>query len=347
MTMFTTRRTMQMFGAKLSGVAVLILAAAFGLASPASAQSSGSLLGACARFDLLGNGMRLEYQPFDPGYATDLFDLRIERMADAVARVRFVIVDTSPRTNAPGIGDAGPAFYDIAWQEDQARTVFMVGAGGPDPANGAEVPLPGRQGVAITRLRVTVPPGQNAPAAQHVERLVIRYQCLDAAGNPLGGINEQAAPITLFLRVPHYAAIFAGSAGQVRGAISFGTLSAMDSDLTRSIPIITLATSPYDVAISSENGGRLMRARGDGAGGGAANAPGIDYSMRFAGQDVADGTRLLCPATPAPSGNHDLLEVTLDPADIAHVPAGRYADVVTLTVTPRDTLSVGGCHPVR
>lgn len=346
MTMFTNGRSSPMMRRKGAGFLLVLVAAVVSFASPASAQSSGSLLGACARFDLLGNGMRLEYQPFDAGYATDLFDLRIERMADAVARVRFVIVDTSPRTNAPGIGDAGPAFYDIAWQEDQARTVFMVGAGGPNPANGAEVPLPGRQGVAITRLRLTVPPGQNAPAAQHVERLVIRYQCLDAAGNPLGGINEQAAPITLFVRVPQFAAIFAGSAGQVRGAISFGTLSVMDSDLTRSIPIITLATSPYDVAISSENGGRLMRARG-GAGAEATNASGIDYSMRFAGQDVADGTRLLCPATPAPSGSHDLLEVTLDPADIARVPAGRYADVVTLTVTPRDTLSVGGCHPVR
>ena len=347
MTMFTNRRARAMPRRKVADFLLVLVAAVVSFASPAMAQNSGSLMGACARFDLLGNGMRLDYQPFEPGYATDLFDLRIERMADSVARVRFVIVDTSPRTNAPGIGDAGPAFYDIAWQEDQARTVFMVGAGGPDPANGADVPLPGRQGVAITRLRVTVPPGQSAPAAQHVERLVIRYQCLDAAGNPLGGITEQAAPITLFLRVPQFAAIFAGSAGQVRGAISFGTLSAMDSDLTRSIPIITLATSPYDVAISSENGGHLLRARGDGAGSGAGGDAGIEYSMRYAGQVVADGTRLLCPATPAPSGSHDLLEVTLDPADIARVPAGRYADVVTLTVTPRDTLSIGGCHPLR
>ena len=347
MTMFTNRRARVMPRRKVAGLLLVLVAAVVNFASPAMAQNSGSLMGACARFAVFANGMRLDYQPFEPGYATDLFDLRIERMADAVARVRFVIVDTSPRTNAPGIGDAGPAFYDIAWQEDQARTVFMVGAGRPDPANGADVPLPGRQGVAITRLRVTVPPGQSAPAAQHVERLVIRYQCLDAAGNPLGGINEQAAPITLFLRVPQFAAIFAGSAGLVRGAISFGTLSATDNDLTRSIPIITLATSPYDVAISSENGGHLLRARGDGAGSGAGGDTGIGYAMRYAGQVVADGSRLLCPATPAPSGSHDLLEVTLDPADIARVPAGRYADVVTLTVTPRDTLSIGGCHPLR
>ncbi len=149
-------------------------------AAPAFAQ------GRCAQFQVIGNGPRTDYNPFDPSGVQDNFEIRVEGLADGVKRVRFLLVDTTLGTNGPGIGPNGPADYDVRWLEDTTRTVFVVGNDLLNPTNGAEARLPGMRGVDIVRFRLNVPRGQSAPAGTHRENLQIRYQCLNSAGVQIG-----------------------------------------------------------------------------------------------------------------------------------------------------------------
>jgi spore coat protein U-like protein len=204
------------------------------------------------------------------------------------------------------------------------------------PLISPEVALQGNgAGVEVTRFRWVVPAGQEVSAGEHRENLVIRYQCLDNAGMPLGPIQEQSFGAELRLRVPRFVSAFIGSAGVTRGAISFGPISAATANLNRTIGITALSTLPYRVEFDSENGQQLKRRR---------NADGgIDYTMRYGGTVVADGDRLVCPMTRAPMGTVEEFEVMLDRTSVARQPAGTYRDTVTITFTPRDVFPPASC----
>jgi len=135
--------------------------------------------------------------------------------------------------------------------------------------------------------------------------------------------------------VPRYVAAYIGSVGQTRGTISFGEVAAPSASLTRAIGITALSTLPYAIEFDSENEVLLKRRKGD--------TDGIAYNMRYAGVPVLDGETLVCPTTPAPMGRGEQFEVTLDRASISQLPAGDYADTVTLTFTPRDAVGVSAC----
>lgn len=298
-------------------------------ALPAAAQPL------CATFEVLGNGARGDYNPFDSSNSTDVFDVRITRNGEGIAAVRFLLLDTSPQANGPGIGAAGPASYEILWLEDTARTVFSAGNEMLTPANGALVQLPGNNGRAVTRFRLRIPRGQPASAGRHVENLSIRYECLGSATRLASSSTQQVAAIPIEVTVPSYVAAYIGGPGQTRGSIEFGEIGPDTSSLSRSLGVTALSTVPYEVTFESERGGRLRQRRND--------QEGIAYDMTFAGVDVENGARLTCPATPAPIGRAEPFEVSLRRNDLRDLPAGTYSDTVTLTFQPRDGISTNGC----
>jgi spore coat protein U-like protein len=299
------------------------------LAAPAAAQTQ------CAQFELIGNGARTDYQPFDSSPTVENFDVRIRRLADGISAVRFLLVDRSPQASGPQIGLTGPADYDIVWPENATRRILVVGNEQPQPMTGAQVALPGRSGQQVTRFQLVLPAGQQAPAQTHLQDLVVRYQCLDQNNNAIGATQEQPAAIELAVTVPRYVAAYIGSVGQTRGTISFGDVGNPSAALTQAIGITALSTLPYAVEFESENGMALKRRRSD--------ATGIGYDMRYAGVPVRDGETLVCPTTPAPMGRGEQFEVALDRGSIAALPAGSYDDTVTLTFTPRDAVAVTAC----
>ena len=306
-----------------------VMLAALGWTLPVMAQTQ------CAHFELNGGGARPVYQPFDNRPTVTTFDLRVRRMADGVSGVRFLLVDRSPLPNGPGLGSQGPLLYDISWLEDNTRRVFVVGNEQPQPMTGAEVRFPDRSGVQISRFRIAIPAGQQTNAQQHREELVIRYQCLDAGGRPIGATQEQPAAVAISVTVPRYAAAYVGSLGQTRGSISFGKISRNTANLSKAIGITALSTLPYEVEFDSENDGLLKRRRDD--------RGGIGYTMQYGGIPIFDGGSMICPMTPAPGGQTEQFEVTLDRDSISQQPAGDYSDTVTITFKPRDVMTSSSC----
>ncbi len=309
--------------------AILLAGVACAVSSPAIAQTQ------CVQFELIGNGAEAEYHPFEANSTTEVFDLRARRLADGVYGVRFVLADRTPKPSGPGLGALGPLFYDISWLQDSTRRVFVVGNEQPQPLTSAELNFPGNSGVELTRFRLLVPAGQQASAQRHRDELVIRYQCLDRRGNPIGATQEQPASIPIAVRVPRYAAAYVGSLGQTRGSISFGEVSSSSASLTKAIGITALSTMPFEISVDSENGGKLKRRRTD--------EDGVAYAMRYGNVPVADGDTLLCPMTPAPMGQAEQFEVTLNRDSLAGQPAGTYSDTVTLTFQPRDVVALPTC----
>lgn len=298
-------------------------------AAPAWAQTQ------CAQFELVGNGGRVAYQPFESSPTVDSFDLRVRRLVSGISGVRFVLADGTPQAAGPQIGSAGPAIYDISWLEDTTRRVLVVGNEQPQTTTGAQILFAERAGIQFTRFRLTVPAGQQAAAQVHRENLTVRYQCLDSQGRQVGATQEQPASVELSLTVPRYVAAYIGSAGQTRGTIDFGDVGAPTASLSKAINITALSTLPYAIRFESENGGRLKRR--------ASETQGIIYAMNYAGVEVASGDTLLCPITPAPMGRGEQFEVGLDRQSIATLPAGAYRDTVTMTFTPRDGAATAGC----
>jgi hypothetical protein len=298
-------------------------------ALPAAAQTQ------CVKFELNGIGARADYQPFDSSPTVETFDIKVQRLSDGISGVRFLLVDRTPQPAGPGLGLTGPLIYDISLLGDNTRRVFVVGNEQPQPMTGANVDFPGQKGVAITRFRLSVPAGQQAPAQIHREDLVVRYQCLGSNGNPIGATQEQPAALEIALTVPRYVAAYIGSIGQTRGTISFGDVNSPSASLMRAIGITALSTLPYAIKFDSDNEALLKRRKGD--------TDGIGYTMRYAGVPVLDGETLVCPITPAPMGRGEQFEVSLDRASISRLPAGDYADTVTLTFTPRDAAGVSAC----
>lgn len=304
-------------------VLYLIAALTACLSLPARAQTP------CAAFEIVGAGLTASYNPFDTANVAVNFQIKVVRLTGGVQSIRFILVDPTPVTGGPGLGANGPKIYDVRWVPDATRNV-LVWTGQPvTAANSASVPVSGGGGAVVTtNFQLTLPRGQAVSAGSFTENLDVRYQCIrgGTADPQLEQIGSGAMRLTL--NVPQYAAAYIGSAGQTRGTIAFGTLSPDTSNLSKTIAITALSTLPYEIKLSSDNGGKLKRSAGA--------SDGIGYTTRYAGRALAAGQPLICPATPAPSGRVSELEVTLDGSAIGTLPAGSYRDVLTLTFSPRD-----------
>lgn len=305
-------------------LAICLVLASAALASPALATSS-----RCAQFEILGNQGDEKYDPFSAQDLRKNFQVKVTRLDDSATSVQFLLVDGTPEQGGARVGTFGPATYDIEWTQDNSRQVFVAGPQVITALNGARVEFGrGRNAVATTGFQLYVPRGQVAAAGTQSEQLIVRYQCFGGKDR-IGGENEQlTGQMEIALRVPRFVAAYIGGTNQRRGEIDFGTISATSSNLSKAISVTALSTVPYQVSFGTDNGGKLKR--------NAREADGIDYRMRYAGVDVNPGDRLTCPVTPAPLGKIDEFAVTLDRSAIARLPAGDYADVVTLTFEPRD-----------
>lgn len=309
--------------------AIAVAALTTGLAGPAYAA-----VGQCARFETVGQGATTDYQPFDSSPTVGTFDLRAQ-LASEVASVRFLLVDGTPRSGGPAIGDSGPINYDIIWMTDTSKRMLVQGQEQPIAMAGAVISPKGKSGQGTTSFQLVIPAGQEAIARRHQENLTVRFQCLDANEQPLGPVQEQYIGVNLAVTVPAYAAAYIGSVGQTRGTIDFGQLGGGDADVTRAIGITALSTTPYEIRVVAEQNSRLLNP----GNGGAA----IPFKMNYGGQDVASTGRVLCPMTRAPMGTTEQFAVTLDGKAVATQPAGTYRGTVIVTITPRDLVTQSNC----
>lgn len=316
---------------RVSAIAAAVVVS--GLAAPAHAAAN-----QCAQFETVGRGATSDYQPFDPSPTIDLFDIRA-RLTGGASSVRFLLVDSRPRGGGPAIGDAGPVNYDIVWLTDNTQRILVGGQEQPVFRAGATISPKGNSGQGIATFQLVIPAGQEAVARRHQENLTVRFQCLDGAGRTMGPVQEQYVGVNVAVIVPAYAAAYIGSIGQTRGTIDFGNLGTGNADVTRSIGITALSTTPYEIEVEAEQNSRLLS---PGSGGGA-----IPFRMSYGGQAVASSGRVVCPMTRAPMGTTEQFAVTLDGKAVASQPAGTYRGTVVVTVTPRDLIQRDSCALAR
>lgn len=308
-------------------IASAAAAAVMGLMAPQAA------LAGCADIQITGQDLSFQYDPFSPAPVDRAFNVRILRVDRAATAVRFLLADTDSPAGAPRIG-SGPGGYDIRWNADRSRQVFVTGAEQPNASNGALVRF-GEKGVETESFRITLPAGQEAQAGDYYEALEARFVCY--AGETVINSPEtlQGATLAVDLEVPEKISTYVGAAGVRRGEIAFGPLDPLGGTASRNLVVTTQSTLPYDIDVDAR-WGRLQRREND--------AYGLDYTMKLSGLAVARGSKVSCARTPAPSGRAHPFQVDLAQDQAARAPAGVYTDVVTLTFTPRVGLSTpSGC----
>jgi hypothetical protein len=289
---------------------------------------------ACATFSVQQNELTHDYNPFKPngGVQGGTFMLRAERTDSGAQGVRVLLVDATPTSSGPGLGNSGPRDYSILWTEDAGQRVLVWGAETLNMNLGATVNF-NSVGTGASSFQLSVPAGQPISGDQ-TERLEVQYQCFGAQG-PIGDVQVQRnSDITLRLRAQDYFGAFVTSEGGRRGQIDFGILDPNGGDVTKSLGVTMVSTSPYTVQVDSEGGGEMKR---NGAG------LGIPYSMTFAGAPISDGSVIHCPQTPAPAGTSHNLGVTLNGSRLRDLRAGEYRDTITLTFSPREG-GTGACR---
>jgi hypothetical protein len=294
---------------------------------------------ACAEFRTSAADLSLTYDPFGHAVLDRVFTLRVRRLDPAATSVRLLLVDPDSVGGAPRLGSAGPGDYDISWNSDTGRRVLVTGAEQPNATNGALVRFgPGPSGDVVNEtFRIRVPAGQSVAAGDYYQPLDVRHICY-AGDDALDSPDVQTgAQVAIDLEVPEQIATFIGSVGIRRGQIDFGALDVAGGPQTRGLVVTAQATVPYEVDVHSARGG-LKR--------GASDPYTLAYRMRLSGFLVADGDRIACGRSEAPTGRSHPLQVEIDPRQAMAAPAGSYSDVVTLTFSPRLGLSAGdGCAP--
>jgi len=315
---------------------LIAAAAAAALAAFVAPQAASA---GCADFQITGQDLSLQYDPFSSAPVTRAFTVRIRRIDSAATAVRFLLADPDSMAGAPRIG-SGPGGYDIRWNRDSSRQVFVSGAEQPNATNGALVAFgDGPSGdMATETFLFTLPAGQDASAGDYYQALEARFVCY--SGDQVIGSPDfqQGAGLAIDLNVPERISTYVGAAGVRRGEIAFGPLDPTGGVVSRNLIVTAQSTVPYDIDVASR-WGRLQRRQGDDYG--------LDYTMRLSGVSVQRGSTLSCTRTPAPSGRAHPFQVDLAQDQAARAPAGAYSDVVTLTFTPRAGLaSPSTCTPV-
>lgn len=304
---------------------LLAATAVLALAAPQVAAAG------CADFQITGTDLSLTYDPFSASPVERSFTLRVRRIDSSATAVRLLLADTDSPAAAPRIGN-GPGGYDIRWNRDTSRQVFVGGAEQPNATNGALVRFgEGPSGDLVTEtLRFSLPAGQDAAAGDYYEALEARFVCYSGDQMMGSADSQQGAGLAIDLNVPERISTYVGAAGIRRGEIAFGPLDSAGGVATRGLVVTTQSTVPYDIGVAAK-WGRLQRREGD--------PYGLNYAMRLSGVPVQPGSALSCTRTPAPSGRAHPFQVDLAQDQAAKIPAGGYSDVVTLTFTPRAGLS--------
>lgn len=307
------------------------LIAAAALATLAAVATPQAASAGCAEFQITGQDLSLQYDPFSPAPIERAFTLRVRRVDSAATAVRFLLADVDSPAGAPRIG-SGPRGYDIRWNRDTSRQMFVTGAEQPNATNGALVQFGnGPSGDLVTEtMRFSLPAGQDASSGDYYEALEARFVCY--SGDQIVGSADfqRGAGLAVDLSVPERISTYVGAAGVRRGEIVFGALDPIGLAVTRDLVVTAQSSVPYDIDVAAR-WGRLQRREGD--------PYGLNYGMKLSGVTVEPGSKLSCTRTPAPAGRAHPFQVELPQAQAASIPAGSYSDVVTLTFTPRAGLS--------
>ncbi len=294
----------------------------------------------CADFRASASELTLDYDPFDRAEIERAFTIHVRRLDPRVTAVRLVLANPGAINRGAALGRNSSVRYDIRWVRDTGRMVLVSGAEQPNATNGALVQFsPGAGGDNVNEtFRIQVPAGQGIVAGNYYQPLELRFVCL-AGRDELDRGMQLGSQVAVDLTVPERIATFVGSMGIQRGRIDFGDVDGSGGNLTRGLTVTAQSTVPYEIRVTEERGA-LKRFDGDEAA--------LPYALKVSGFPVSDRSMIACSQTPAPGGRNHAVQVELAGKDLQRLPAGQYADVITLTFSPRLGLSGGeGCSSVR
>lgn len=303
-------------------------AALFAAALTAALALAGAASAGCASFDVQPSDLRVTYNPFDNRQVSKTFSVNVRRDSGDITSVRFMLIDPTPHGGKPRIGQQGPDDYAITLVSDETRQVFAWGPRVLVASTGATANFSGRDDADRVNFRLRVDAGQSATTAQAVENLEVVYECYSGRDRVGDGVQTDNR-VAVELNVSQLFGAFVASTGDDRAVLDFGELNGGAKSISQSVVVMAASTTPYNVGITTDNGGQLRL-------GGARTGDGIPYKMTYAGVEVRDGGNVLCPKTPAPTGVSQVLQVTADTTRANAARAGQYRDTITLTFTPRD-----------
>jgi len=268
------------------------------------------------------NAGTISYDPTDRSPILRPFQVRLERACDRGGRVNAEIT-FQDSIEAPPYSIIGGVPFAIV-----RRGSNLLGS--PLEANPSRLQFDFNAAGEVFEFEVMLLPGFVAQSSAREIELVLTY--IDETGTRV----EQRVPVPISISArPAFSLRVAG--GQAQGIIDFGQLNA---GATREIVIGATATGRYRIEMTSQYDMVLRRASPCGVDMPAPldtadfvayraflNGVGLQQERAIAGREIAIGARVAeDPLT---------LSVTIDPQlAIEKKRAGRYCDVITLTIRP-------------
>ena len=290
---------------------------------------AGAALAGCVSFT--GGSINATYDPLHGQATTDLVEtipLSVTRQSAATLPTAVIAQFVAQNGQSVfNLGSSSGPEYTIKNSNDgnfpivgQSALPFQqmqtFGAGFPtSPANAT---------VSISGLQLVIRAGQDLPSGVYQEAINIQYRCLTGPNDTNADVTLQGSVVPVTITVPNkISANLAG--GQTHGLIDFQDFT----DLSKRVAIQVRSTGPYDLLITSENGGKMLLANAPTAA--AATSTSISYSLQYGGFPVALGTPGLFQRTGVLGADLDLV-VTAEPVNQKR--AGDYSDTLTVTFTP-------------
>lgn len=283
--------------------------------------------GPCAEFTLVGDGMDVELDAFNPVTVENkAFLLRVRRLDPSVTSVNFMFVDPSPVGSLPGIGVGGPADYSITLPTNPGRPVLALNTAVLSTTNGALANFSRRDDTDLVAFRLAIRPDNAGFPVDATQPLTLAYQCFSGstAVDTQQSQNDGRVAINLFYD-KGVAARVEGSSLARLGLINLGSFDPGDQ-LEGSARLTAQTLSPYRIEVSTDNRRNLESRDGSK----------LPYDIMVDGSPLGARSKITCPATPAPTGREHKLDVQVDTTRAATMRAGSFADVITVTFSVFD-----------
>ncbi|WP_395337167.1 hypothetical protein WBP06_21730 [Novosphingobium sp. BL-8H] len=295
---------------------------------------------ACADFRASSSELSLDYDPFNRSEVERSFTIHVRRLDPRITAVRVVLANPGAINRGAALGRNESVRYDIRWVRDSGRTILVSGAEQPNATNGALIEFgAGATGDNVNEsFRIQIPAGQGIVAGRYYQPLEVRFACM-AGRDEIDRGMQLGSQVAVDVTVPERISTFVGSAGNQRGRIDFGDIDGSSGNVTRGLTVTAQSTVPYEIRVDEERGAMKRFDNDDAV---------LPYALKVSGFPVTRQSTIACSQTPAPGGRSHGVQVELSARDLQRLPAGQYADVVTLTFSPRLGLSGGdGCSPTR
>lgn len=300
---------------RLTGAGAAILTAAALCAAPPAM--------ACSLLGITFTGNTLSYNPFEAD-AEETYTLSLQ--TDGQCN------DLSVMADIPASGGRPASVPAIRLTDATATTTFYSNA------SGAAGPFTSRT-AASGPATVTLNYAARTDGAQAVFSPVssvavpIDFTISESGTGPLTTVNRSVSVEV----VEHLSAHFAGAnATGITHTLNLGTLS-RDAQTNGTVGISLETNVDYDISFSSFQGGSMEISAGDKV----QTAWQLPYELSFdngpisftAANVATPALQFTSPVDGTPS--HDL-SISVDPADVRTVRAGRYSDTITVEITARD-----------